>query len=218
MKIGFFGGTFNPIHFGHLRAAEEIRTRLSFDRVIFIPSGTPPLKNSDLADARHRYRMTGLAISENPFFELSDIELENGRKSYTVDTIEKLKERFPFRSVYFILGIDAFLDIPNWRLPEKLISLIDFVVIPRPPFAFTDLSTSPYLDIDSDNHGKLAKPDTKSYGLKLKSGHEITVLPMPLLDISATRIRKLLKNGESIKYLLPAAVESYIIANKLYIS
>jgi len=129
MKIGIFGGTFNPIHYGHLRAAEEVREKLEFDKIIFIPSGKPPLKTEEIADAIHRYKITMRAIDNNHFFELSDIECRQIGKSYTVKTFEELKKTTPKAELFFILGIDAFLDIPNWWHPERLIALTNFVII-----------------------------------------------------------------------------------------
>jgi nicotinate-nucleotide adenylyltransferase len=216
MKVGIFGGTFNPIHYGHLRAAEEVREKLRLDRILFIPSGTPSLKTEELAEAVHRYKMTRLAVVTNRFFELSDIECRHPGKSYTVKTVEELKKASPGIDFLFILGIDAFLDIPNWWNPENLIVLMDFVVIPRSPFRFVDLLSSPYISADERALKKLDAAEIESYTAKLKGNRDIIALRLPIIDISATRIRKRLSEGKSIKYLLPEAVESYIISNKLY--
>ncbi|MCX5719425.1 MAG: nicotinate-nucleotide adenylyltransferase [Nitrospirae bacterium] len=216
MKVGIFGGTFNPIHYGHLRAAEEVREKLRLDRILFIPSGTPSLKTEELAEAVHRYKMTRLAVVTNRFFELSDIECRDPGKSYTVKTVEELKKASPGIDFLFILGIDAFLDIPNWWNPENLIVLMDFVVIPRSPFRFVDLLSSPYISADERALKKLDAAEIESYTAKLKGNRDIIALRLPIIDISATRIRKRLSEGKSIKYLLPEAVESYIISNKLY--
>lgn len=216
MKVGIFGGTFNPIHYGHLRAAEEVREKLGFDKILFIPCGTPPLKTEELTEAVHRYKMIRLAVVTNRFFELSDIECRRPGKSYTVKTVEELKKASPGIDFLFILGIDAFLDIPNWWNPENLIGLMDFVVIPRSPFRFVDLLSSPYISADERVLKKLDAADIESYTAKLKSNRDIIALRLPIIDISATRIRRWLSEGKSIKYLLPEAVESYIIANKLY--
>ena len=159
MKVGIFGGTFNPIHYGHLRAAEEVREKLRLDRILFIPSGTPSLKTEELAEAVHRYKMTRLAVVTNRFFELSDIECRHPGKSYTVKTVEELKKASPGIDFLFILGIDAFLDIPNWWNPENLIGLMDFVVIPRSPFRFVDLLSSPYISADEHALEKLDAAD-----------------------------------------------------------
>ncbi len=216
MKVGIFGGTFNPIHYGHLRAAEEVRGRLAFDKILFIPSGKPPLKTEDLIDVIHRYKMTGLAIGNNRFFELSDIECKQPGKSYTVKTVMELKEINPGIEFSFILGIDAFLDIINWWHPERLITLTNFVIISRPYFRFTGLQLSPYMKIKKKILKELDNGEIKIYTIKLKNNTDAVLLRLTPIGISSTDIRRLLKEGKSIKYLLPAEVESYIIANKLY--
>jgi nicotinate-nucleotide adenylyltransferase len=122
MKIGIFGGTFNPIHYGHLRSAEEIRQIFGLDRIFFVPSGTPPLKRADLTDAVHRYNMVCIAARGNPYFEVLDIECIRPGKSYTVNTLEQLLKEYVDSDFHFITGIDAFLDIPNWHEPGKILS------------------------------------------------------------------------------------------------
>lgn len=216
MKVGIFGGTFNPIHYGHLRAAEEVREKLGFDKVLFIPSGSPPLKTEELADAIHRYKMTRLALVTNRLFELSDIECRLSGKSYTITTVERLKENNPEVEFFFILGVDAFLDITNWRHPERLVTLTNFVIISRPGFRFIDLQVSPYIKINRRILEELDNAKIETYSIKLKSNRDVTFLKLTPIGTSSTEIRTLIKQGKSIKYLLPAEVESYIIANKLY--
>jgi len=215
-RIGIFGGTFNPIHCGHLRAAEEVREKLNLAKVIFIPSKTPPLKADELVESEHRYKMTKLALSGNIFFEISDIEFKRQGKSYSVHTIEEMRKIFQDVDFYFILGIDAFLEIPTWWQPERLISLVDFVIISRPSFRFVDLLLSPYIEVQRSILEKLDRAELESYSTTLRNKRVAITLKMPLLDISATNIRKRIREGKSIKYLLPESVESYIIANKLY--
>jgi nicotinate-nucleotide adenylyltransferase len=216
LKVGIFGGTFNPIHYGHLRAAEEVREKLEFDKILFIPSGSPPLKIKELADAKHRYKMTRLAIVTNRLFELSDIECRLSGKSYTVKTVEELKKNNPEIEFSFILGIDAFLDVTNWWHPERLITLANFVIISRHGFRFIDLQISPYIKINRRILKRLDNAEIETYTIKLKSSRNATFLRLTPIGISSTGIRRLLKEGKSIKYLLPAELESYIIANKLY--
>ena len=216
MKIGIFGGTFNPIHYGHLRAAEEVRERFDLTKIIFIPSKDPPLKKGELLYPEHRYRMTELAIAGNDFFEISDIEHKRPGKSYSVHTVEELRDIYPDTDLYFILGVDTFLDIPNWWNPERLISLIDFIVISRPFFKFVDLLTSPYIYADRYTLERLDRAEIESYAIELRSNREATAFRIPLVDISASGVRRLVREERSIKYLLPEPVESYIIANKLY--
>ncbi len=216
MKIGIFGGTFNPIHYGHLRAAEEVREKFHLAKIVFIPSKNPPLKTHELIESEHRYRMTELALSGNGFFEISDIEYKRPGKSFTVQTVEEMRRIFHDTDLYFVLGIDSFLEIPTWWQPEKLMSLIDFIIIARPSFRFVDLLSSPYIHAHRDDMEKLDKEELESYSTTLKSERVVIALKIPLLDISATEIRKRIREGKSIKYLLPESVESYIIANKLY--
>jgi nicotinate-nucleotide adenylyltransferase len=216
MNVGIFGGTFNPVHFGHLRAAEEVREKLRLDRILFVPSGKPPLKTKEIAPAKHRYEMLRLALRGNPFFSLSDIECRKRGKAFTVETLEALQDRHPGRRFFFILGIDAFLDIPRWWRPEQLVSMTDFIVISRPGFSFSMIRESPFFasgvrllrDVDQ------ARDITNV--IKLSSNRHAVLLRLTPIGISSTRIRKYLMHGRSIKYLLPHEVQSYIITHKLY--
>ncbi len=216
MKIGIFGGTFNPIHYGHLRAAEEVREKIKLDKILFIPSGKPPLKISDITDVRHRYEMTRLALMKNAHFEISDIECRQTNKSYTVKTLKELKKNYPERNLYFILGIDAFLDIPNWWHHEELVTLTHFIIISRPGFRFIDLQTSSVIETKKSILRKLDNAGIETYATKLQGNVMLMLLRLTPIGISSTEIRSRIRRGRSIKYLLPAAVESYIIANKLY--
>ena len=205
MRLGIFGGTFNPIHFGHLRAAEEVRDELAIDKIIFMPSGNPPLKISGLIEASHRYAMTRLATSSNVNFVVSDLEILKTEKSYTVDTLAQLLNIYPGEELFFILGLDAFLDIPNWWQPERLSGMVNFVVVTRPGFDPADIGKSPYI--------------TRKEGpglWVLDSGKKVIQVNITAMDISSTNIRMLLKEGKNIKYLLPETVEQYIYTHKLY--
>jgi nicotinate-nucleotide adenylyltransferase len=216
MKVGIFGGTFNPIHYGHLRAAQEVREKLELDKILFIPSGKPPLKTKEIADARHRYEITRLAIANNVFFELSDIECKHKGKSYTVKTVEELKKANPDTEFYLILGIDAFLDIPNWWQPERLTVVTNFIIISRPRFRFGDLQASTYMKVDKRILKRLDEFKAEIHVTRLKSHREAVLVGITPMGISSTEVRRLIKQGKSIKYLLPAEVQSYIITNKLY--
>src|SRR4030067_1271939 len=123
MKLGILGGTFNPIHYGHLRAAEEVREILNLDKILFIPSGKPPLKKAGLISARWRFEMTRTAIKNNPFFDISDIEIKSRTVSYSVETLKKLAVKYKNAAFFLILGIDAFLDLPKWKQPLTLLGL-----------------------------------------------------------------------------------------------
>jgi len=218
MQLGIFGGTFNPIHFGHLRVAEEVREAAGLDRIIFIPSGTPPLKTEDIAPARQRLAMTQLAIQGNPFFRILDIECRSRQKSYTIRTMERLRELYPDDRLFFMLGIDAFLDVPNWHRPDVLVRQTDFLVLSRPGFRFIDLSASPYLSLSRPLLRKLDTGMLRSHAALLAGGRTVTLLPVSPVAISATDIRSRAAQRKSIKYLLPAEVESYIISENLYVS
>ncbi|MEJ2695294.1 MAG: nicotinate-nucleotide adenylyltransferase [Candidatus Sulfobium sp.] len=216
MKIGILGGTFNPVHFGHLRAAEEVREVLGLERVLFIPSGNPPLKTEGLADASHRYGMVKLAAAGNRFFDVLDIECARPGKSYTVDTVKTLKEQYSGADLNFILGIDAFLDLPNWYEPEELVSLVDFVVLSRPGALFADLLSSPYLSAGRECLADLDNGEVVSCTLKLRSSRDIILTRVTPMAISSTDIRMRVKKRLTVKYLLPENVESFIISNRLY--
>jgi len=216
MKVGIFGGTFNPIHYGHLRAAEEVREKLAIDKILFIPSGNPPLKIKDIAPARHRVAMAKIAVRNDRLFELSDIESRLPGKSYTVKTVEALQKENPQVEFSLILGIDAFLDIPNWWHPEVLIALTNFVIISRPGLRFEDLKASPYMKINRQTLLKFDRKETEQYSATLKSGKKAVLVNITPIGISSTEIRNLVREGKSLKYLLPAEVQSYIITYKLY--
>jgi nicotinate-nucleotide adenylyltransferase len=215
-KIGVFGGTFNPIHYGHLRAAEEVREMLGFERVLFVPSGNPPLKTGDLADALKRYEMVRLATAGNRSFDVLDLESVNPAKSYTVETLEVLVNRYSGSELYFMLGMDAFLDIPIWWMPEKLVTMVNFAVISRPGRKFEDLFSSPYLDVGRGDLKALDDSGGEFKILRLKSLKEAALVKITPIDISSSDIRRRMRAGQSVKYLLPESVESFIISNKLY--
>ncbi len=209
-KIGLFGGTFNPIHYGHLRTAAEIAETFALDKIIFIPSYTPPLKKTDIAPPSDRFEMVKLAIHDNPIFEVSDIEYhQNQCPSYTLHTVEQFKKLYQNSKIYFTIGIDAFLDIHLWYQPDILLKEVEFIVIIRPPYLHNDIKRSKYIK----NQTNL---NTKTNEIPLINGHYINLVNVTQLNISSTDIRKKLKNGQSIKYLLPESVELFIIRKLLY--
>ena len=216
MRIGILGGTFNPIHFGHLRAAEEVRESLRLDKVIFIPSGMPPLKDSDIASQDLRLKMTSLAVSANPYFEVSDIEVRRSGRSYTVETIAELMGIYPKDEMIFILGIDAFLDLPHWKSPKRLVSLTDFAIISRPGLSFESLRGAEFLDTEKDALSALDNKETGLYEAFLEGGRKAYLINITPFYISATDIRRRIRGGLSIKYMLPETVESFIILNGIY--
>lgn len=216
LKIGVMGGTFNPIHYGHLAAAEEIRDRLRIDRVLFIPSNIPPHKREDdMPTPAHRLEMVRLAVSPNPRFDVSDIEIRRGGRSYTIDTITELRRVYPDADLYFITGLDSFLDIQTWKEWERLLSLCWFVVLSRPGYRFSDLGRLGFMhgserDLLSLDRGVINHLDIRREDIA------ICLDRIPLYDISSTDIRRRVREGRTVKYLLPEAVETYIIENRLY--
>jgi len=216
LKLGILGGTFNPIHYGHLAAAEEIRKRLTLDRVLFIPSFLPPHKQEEgVPSAEQRFAMVRLAIAGNPVFVPSDVEIKRGGRSFTIDTIESLRASYPDAELFFITGLDSFLDIQTWHGWERLLSLCCFVVLSRPGYRFIDLQKVGFLKQESLTLDRLDQGMLMH--AEVRSGRFFICLEMiPLHDISSTDIRKRVSRRESIKYLLPEPVETYIIENKLY--
>ena len=219
MRIGLFGGTFNPIHRCHLLIAEQTQDHLSLDRVLFIPSGDPPHKPTEsLAPAHHRLEMVKLAIATYSHFKLTDLESRSTHKSYTAETLHTLRQQ-EAGELWFIVGLDAFLDFPTWKDATQLLTAANFVVISRPGSTFTQLSALSLL------------PSLPSTGLKtLDDGHEtrieiatssqtsLTLLRLPPCEISASVIRSRVTQGLTVSDWLPAPVQSYIITHRLYSS
>ncbi|CAH2214174.1 nicotinate-nucleotide adenylyltransferase [Tepidibacter aestuarii] len=197
-KIGIMGGTFNPIHYGHLATAEAVRNRYDLDKIIFMPSGNPPHKSKkEIIDKKHRYNMTMIATMSNIYFETSDIEIKRDGMTYTVDTLEQLKENYKNSQIFFITGADALCDIDSWKYLDKNFELATFVG-----------ATRPGIECDEVNQ--------KIDQLKQKYNANILNIYVPSLDISSTDLRERIKKIESIKYLLPENVEKYIYKNNLY--
>ncbi len=198
-RIGISGGTFDPIHFGHLLIAETLREQFRLDRVVFIPSGRPPHKPLEaVSDALHRYEMVKRAIQGNEFFEVSKIEIDRPGYSYTVDTLEELREEFGENTrIFFIIGADIVHDIVNWRNPGRIFELAEFIAVMRPGF-------------NRDCFNRMLDDLKREYSARIHTAEA------PLIGISSTIIRDRIKKGLSIKYFLPESVESYIRQNNLY--
>jgi len=212
-KIGLFGGTFNPIHFGHLRSAEEIYEIFALQKVIFIPAADPPHKKKEnIIPASWRARMVKLAIADNPRFSLSLVELRRKGKSYSVETIWHFRRRFGQRvQLYFIVGLDAFLEINTWKDYQTLFQLCHFVIMARP--GFKKKFSADHLPVELRNSFCY---DKKQRGFIHESGFGVFPREITGLDISSTMIREKIAQGQSIKYLLPAGVEDFIYRHKLY--
>jgi len=197
-KIGIMGGTFDPIHYGHMVAAECARHQFNLDRVIFIPAARPPHKGDrDISDPFHRLHMAGLATCSNPNFEVSDIEINRRGPSYTIDTVDSIHGNRPDSDIYFITGADAVLEILTWYRVEALLELCYFIAATRPGYRLENLSES-------------------LKGLPDHCIKKISVMEVPALAISSTDIRQRVRKGMPIKYLLPERVEEYINSSGLY--
>lgn len=198
MKIGIMGGTFNPIHHGHLILSEYIRTRAGLDKIIFIPTGMPPHKNNeDLLDSRTRLKMVELAIDNNPYFICSDIEVTRTKLTYTIDTLQELKNLYKDCQLYMIIGADTLLSLYTWKDYSKVLSLVNFIVADR-----LGLNTNDVLE------------EIQMLNNRFKA--DIISINSPVIDISSTVIRNSVKKGLSIKYLVPEVVEAYILKKNLY--
>ncbi|MBQ7266336.1 MAG: nicotinate-nucleotide adenylyltransferase [Firmicutes bacterium] len=197
--IAIMGGTFNPIHNGHLVAAEWVRENIGADRVIFIPTGNPPHKKNDPAYNEHRYIMTVLATAENPNFEVSRMEIDNRDISYTVETLEKIKKHLNKDcSLYFITGADAVAEILTWKDPKRLLGMCKFVAVTRPGYNKKNMEEK-ISDLEEHYKGN------------------IKLVEIPSLSISSTDIRNRVTSGLTVKYLLPRSVEEYIYKFSLYV-
>ncbi len=209
-RIGVLGGTFNPIHFGHLRCAEEAREQLDLERVIFVPSATPPHKTHDVAAAKDRLEMVRLATLDNPKFSVSRVEAARGGPSYLVDTLRLLGGRYPGERIVFLLGSDALREIDSWKDWRELLTLADFGVFVRPPTVTNHLR-----GIFPVAARKLFCYQSDSVATH-ESGTQVTLLQQTPLDISSTTIRRACAADESIRYLVPSSVERYIRRHGLY--
>ena len=210
-KVGLFGGTFNPIHLGHLRGAEEIRESLGLERVIFIPAAIPPHKEmADVIEPLARLEMVRLATAANPFFSVSDVELRRSGKSYTIGTLRYFHEK-EGDSLFFIVGKEAFAEIETWKEYGKLFSLSNFIVMAPTGFGKTPPSSRLPKGLASSFHY-----DHDGGYWRHESGHTLHFQEIAFLDISSTRIRELIGRGKSLKYLVPSEVETYIQSHGLY--
>lgn len=198
-QICLIGGTFDPIHYGHLVVAEEVRQKFGIQKVIFIPAARPPHKmGQEISEPHHRVNMTRLATASNRYFEVSTIEIERQGLSYTIDTVQEIKSIYKIETVYFITGADAVLEILNWKEAEKLLNMCTFIAATRPGYNLNNL-----------------KETLKS--LPGEIFKKTLPLEVPALSISSSDIRQRVREGRSIKYLLPEPVEQYIKENKIYL-
>ncbi|MDU4961913.1 MAG: nicotinate-nucleotide adenylyltransferase [Sporomusaceae bacterium] len=197
-RLGIMGGTFDPIHHGHLITAEFVRTELDLDKVLFIPAGSPPHKQGKpITATAHRYAMTQLATQSNPFFEVLPVEIERSGLSYTIDTVRRLLQQYGFDTELFcIAGADAIRDLLTWKDAEALLDLCCFAAAGRP--GDSDAAAATLARLGEKGRRRIIRVDT------------------PQLDISATAIRERLRRGLSVRYLVPDTVAAYIDKERLY--
>lgn len=190
-RVGIMGGTFDPIHLGHLVTAEQARADLCCDEVVFIPAGRPWQKDRQVASAEHRYLMTVLATAANPAFTVSRIEIDEDRPTYTVETLRRLRQVLPGDRLFFVTGADAILNILTWKDAEECLELADFVAATRPGHDLGPL---------------------EEHGLRTR----VALLDVPALAISSTDIRERFRTGRPVRYLIPREVEEYARKHGLY--
>jgi nicotinate-nucleotide adenylyltransferase len=209
MRIGIFGGTFDPVHMGHLRAAEEIRENQSLDRVYLVPAYIPPHKRSKrITDPGIRLRMLKAAIRGNRRLSVSEIEINNGGVSYSINTVKAFQKRQ--EELYFILGVDAFAEIATWHSYQEIFYHTNFIIMERP----NNEKVSPKGLFPADVEEKIRKVGRDTF--EHISGKRIQVQVVTQLDISSTKIRESVNKGKSIKYLVPQQVERIIDETGLY--
>lgn len=195
-KIGLFGGSFNPIHKGHVKLAVSIKEKLSLDKVIFIPSGEAPHKSSEeYADSSDRYEMCRLAVSDYPFFEVSDYEITKEGKSYSVYTVRHFKELYPDDELYLMVGSDMLLYFDKWYEYKEILKNVTLAAVSREGTDFEEL---------------------EEYAEKLRKYGDIIVVNNEVFPVSSTQLRKMIKNNEDTSCYLDEKVVKYIILKKLY--
>lgn len=196
-ELGILGGTFDPVHVGHLIVAEEVRVKIGLEKVLFMPAGQPWQKAArPIAPVEHRLEMLRLAMLSTPYFEISRLEVDHPGPSYTVDTLAALASQAPGTEFHFILGWDALRELPLWKEPERILALARLVAVSRPHSPRPSLS--------------------RLEAVLPRARERIRVLAGPYLDISSSDIRRRVAQGKSIRYLVPEAVENYIQQKGLY--
>ena len=196
-RIAVMGGTFDPIHYGHLVAAEAVYCELSAERVIFIPAGSPPHKKTRVTGALQRYQMTTLAIGDNPHFIASRMEIDREGETFTIDTIKCLHAEYPEAEIFFIIGADEVYQLSTWYKAEELLKLCNFMAVTRPGHDTCELKK----EIER---------------IRAKFSGRLYFLEIPELAISSSALRSRCCAGKTIRYLLPESVEKYIIKGRLY--
>ncbi len=196
-SIAVIGGAFDPVHFGHLAAAQTVYENFDVEKVVLMPLGDAPHKEASAAPAEERYKMVLEAVKDNPAFAVSDMEVRRKGKTYTVDTVQEIKDINPDIDIYFVMGADELEAIDTWRMPEKLFELCRVIAVTRPGY---------------NNDGLVKKIDE----VREKYGGEVYFLEIPSLDISSSGLRQKIKDGRSVKYLMPKEALKYIVEHDLY--
>ena len=214
MKWGLFGGTFDPIHIGHLRCASEMLEMFNLNRIIFVPAARPPHKlNAAITPFYHREQMIRLAIEGNPDFSFSDVENRREKTSYSVETVEYVLDKYRLENLelYFILGQDAFHAIRTWKEWERLLLMCHFAVMTRPGYGHRSLD-----ETLGPEFASRFKYDETRHAFCGPTGHTISFRDVTFLDIASSNIRKRAQEGKDVRYLVPDGVRHYIVKNSLF--
>ena len=216
-RIGLFGGTFNPIHLGHLRAAEEVREALDLERVLFIPSRIPPHKTADetdpIATTEERLAWVESAITDAKQFSVDRIEIDRDGPSYLVDTLAAIRDRERgLRRTVFIVGEDAFAEMGDWRAPEEIFALTDLAVMTRPPGQLRNLGDR----MPEVVRDRFVVSADGSEATHRDAGTKIQLVPISALDISSSKVREACRSGRSIRFLVPESIRASIESSGRY--
>jgi nicotinate-nucleotide adenylyltransferase len=197
MRWGVIGGTFDPVHTGHLIIAQEVGSRLRLDKVVFVPAGVPPHKvDYRVTPGHHRLRMVEIAVSDNPLFSISTVDLEREGPSYTTDTVQLLLDKWGLHTeIFFVVGTDSLSELLTWRNPERLLELCSLAVVARPGYSFDRRRLLPALP---------------------RILERTVMVPSPRIDISSTDVRHRVGHGLPIRYLVPHDVDDYITRHGIY--
>lgn len=188
-RIGILGGTFNPIHIGHLSIAQTVQEKFGLEKVLFVPAFRPPHRNIvKLASPEERFQIVRLGINSNAFFDVSDFEIKREGKSYSIDTVKYFREVYPKGTkLFFIIGADNFVELSKWKCIDEILEIVSFIVVNRPGYEIKDSEIKHY------------------------------IVNMPGMDITSSHIRRRIAQGKSVKYLVPESVFRYIKRKKLYL-
>ena len=213
--VGIFGGTFDPIHYGHLRVAEEIVETVGLQKMYFVPAGMPRLRHSPVASPQHRVEIVRLAIQKNPDFVLDEREIYRDGVSYSIDTVREFKQEFGEEvRLCFILGADAFIKLPEWNNWKELFNLCHFIVSTRPGYTFTLIKELLSKELREECSQRWV---SNTETLKKETSGLIFIASTTMLDISATSIRAHIAVGRNVRHLVPSVTVNYISKNKLYL-